>query len=93
VLSYKKAGEHSMALAGLLPTALKNIMQQGLVYAAFEDALLPEFLFPMTAAPRPWAAGLGDTVYFTRAGLMTPQTSPITGSDPTPDQYAVEQYA
>ncbi|MDP9438994.1 MAG: hypothetical protein M3P49_09645 [Actinomycetota bacterium] len=82
-----------MALNTLLPSAIRNIMQSGLLFAAFEDALLPEFLFPMVATPRPWMAGLGDTVTFTRPGLMTPQILPITGSDPSPDSYGVEQYS
>jgi hypothetical protein len=32
-------------------------------------------------------------VTFTRTGLLTPQTTPITGSDPTVDTYSIEQYS
>ncbi|MGI5161397.1 hypothetical protein [Microbispora sp. CA-102843] len=76
-----------------LPAAIREIMQNGLLYQVFEDALLPEFLFPMIATPRPWRVNLGDTGTFTRTGLMNPVTTPITGSDPSTQTYAVEQYS
>jgi hypothetical protein len=76
-----------------LPAAIQAIMQNGLLYRAFEDALVPEFLFPAIATSRPWAGNLGDTSVFTRPGLLTPKTTPITGSDPSPSTYAIEQYS
>jgi hypothetical protein len=76
-----------------LPAAIREIMQNGLLDRTFQDALLPEFLFPAMATVRPWQANLGDTVTFTRTGLLTPQSTPITGSDPTVDTYSIEQYS
>lgn len=76
-----------------LPASIREIMQNGLLYKTFEDALLPEFLYPMIASPRPWQANLGDTGTFTRSGLLAPVTTAITGSDPSPQTYGVEQYS
>lgn len=76
-----------------LPSAIREIMQNGILDRTFQDALLPEFLFPGMATPRPWQANMGDTVTFTRTGLLTPQQTPITGSDPTVDTYGIEQYS
>lgn len=76
-----------------LPAAVREIMQNGLLDRVFQDALLPEFLFPALATVRPWNANLGDTVTFTRTGLLTPKDTPITGSDPAADTYGVEQYS
>ncbi|MCX5601620.1 hypothetical protein OOK29_26060 [Streptomyces phaeochromogenes] len=76
-----------------LPAAIREIMQNGLLYRAFEEALLPEFLFPSIATPRPWSSNIGDTGTFTRTGLLTPTTTPLAGSDPSPQTYSVEQYS
>ncbi|WP_405909553.1 hypothetical protein OG742_37125 [Streptomyces sp. NBC_00828] len=76
-----------------MPAAIREIMQNGLLYRAFEQALLPEFLFPSIASPRPWAANVGDTGTFTRSGLLTPTTTPLNGSDPSPQTYSIEQYS
>lgn len=76
-----------------MPAAIREIMQNGLLYRAFEEALMPEFLFPSIASPRPWGAGIGDTGTFTRTGLLEPTTTPLSGSDPSPQTYSVEQYS
>lgn len=76
-----------------MPAAIREIMQNGLLYRAFEEALMPEFLFPSIAASRPWTAGVGDTGTFTKTGLLTPTTTPLNGTDPSPQTYAVEQYS
>lgn len=76
-----------------LPAAIRAIMQNGLLWKAFEDALVPEFLYPAIADNRPWAGGLGDTTTFTRAGLLTPQTTPLNGADPSASTYSIEQYS
>ncbi|MFJ2174336.1 hypothetical protein ACIOHE_15660 [Streptomyces sp. NPDC087851] len=76
-----------------LPAAIREIMQNGLLYRTFEEALFPEFLYPMIATSRPWSQNIGDTGTFTRAGLLTPTTTPLTGSDPSPQTYSVEQYS
>lgn len=76
-----------------LPAAIQAVMQNGLLERTFEDALLPEFLFAAIADNDPWAANLGDTATRTRTGLLTPKTTPITGSDPSASTYAVEQWS
>jgi hypothetical protein len=76
-----------------LPAAIQAMMQNGLLYRAFEDALVPEFLFPSIATTRPWAGNLGDTTIFTRPGLLAPTTTPITGNDPGTATYSIEQYS
>ncbi|MER6942498.1 hypothetical protein ABT294_00620 [Nonomuraea sp. NPDC000554] len=72
---------------------IREIMQNGLLYRTFEEALLPEFLYPMIANQRPWNANLGDTGTFTRTGLLNPVTTPITGNDPATQSYGIEQYS
>lgn len=76
-----------------LPAPIQAIMQNGLLERTFEDALLPEFLFAAIADNEPWAASMGDTSTRTRTGLLAPKTTPITGSDPGPSTYSVEQWS
>ena len=76
-----------------LPAAIQAIMQPFMLERTFEDALLPDFLYPALATQRPWSANLGDTRTFTRAGLMAPVTTPVTGSDPTASTYGFEQFS
>nr|AGS49741.1 hypothetical protein [uncultured bacterium esnapd14] len=70
-----------------LSAPIREIMQNGLLDRTFQDALLPEFLYPALADMRPWRANLGDTQIFTRRGLLTPKTTPITGGDPAPSTH------
>ena len=81
------------AVRSTLPAAIQAIMQNGFLARTFEDALIPDFLFPTIATPRPWVANLGDTQTFTRTGLLTPQTTPVTGSDASVATYSVEQFS
>jgi hypothetical protein len=76
-----------------LPAAIRAIMQDGLLDRMFQDALAPEFLYPRAARSEAWQGGLGDTATFTRTGLLEPKSTPITGSDPSPSTYAVEQWS
>lgn len=76
-----------------LPAGIQAIMQNGLLDRTFEDALTPDFLYPKLAEERPWAGSMGDTSIFTRAGLLAPVTTAITGSDPSAATYSVEQYS
>ncbi|MDQ3578106.1 MAG: hypothetical protein M3443_11005 [Actinomycetota bacterium] len=78
---------------GQLPAAIQGLMQNGMLERVFRDALLPEFLFAAIADNEPWAANLGDTATRSRTGLLTPKTTPITGSDPSPSTYAMEQWS
>jgi hypothetical protein len=77
----------------VLPAAMQAIIQDGLLEAAFENALQPQFLYPAAAAVDPVAGNVGQRVTKTRTGLLTPKTAPITGSDPTASTYAIEQYS
>jgi hypothetical protein len=81
------------AVRPTLPAAIQAIMQNGILDRVFQEALQPEFLFPAIADSEPWQGGLGDTRTFTRKGLLTPATTPITGSDTTPATYGVEQWS
>lgn len=76
-----------------LPAAITAIMQNGMLDRTFQDALIPEFLFPALADQEPWQGGLGDTKTFTRKGLLTPVTTAITGSDASANTYSVEQWS
>ncbi|MEV7599870.1 hypothetical protein AB0O91_21050 [Kitasatospora sp. NPDC089797] len=76
-----------------LPPAIQAIMQNGILDRVFQEALKPEFLFPGIADSEPWQGGLGDSKTFTRKGLLTPVTTPTTGSDPAPATYSIEQWS
>jgi len=84
-------GRHD--LRGVLPAALQPIMQNGILDRIFRDALLPQFLYPATASVEPVAQGIGATVTFTRDGLLSPATTPTTGSDPSPQTLSYEQWS
>ncbi|GIG63618.1 hypothetical protein Lfu02_79900 [Longispora fulva] len=86
-----RLGRHDVR--STLPAPLRAIMQNGVLDRVFLDALLPDFLYPAIADSEPWAGGLGDTKTFTRTGLIAPNPVPITGSDPTPHTYGVEQWS
>jgi len=76
-----------------LPAAITAIMQNGILERTFYEALMPQFLFAAIGDTEPWSGGLGDTVTKTRAGLLAPVTAPVTGSDPSPATYAIEQWS
>ncbi|HET6908898.1 MAG TPA: hypothetical protein VFH54_06120 [Mycobacteriales bacterium] len=89
---FRRAFNHDVRSS--LPAAIQAIMQNGLLVRAFEDALVPQFLYPRAATQRPWSGNLGDTATFTRAGLLTPVTTALTvGNDPTAATYSIEQYS
>jgi uncharacterized Zn-binding protein involved in type VI secretion len=76
-----------------VPSNIRAMLQNGILDRVFRDALVPEFLFPMIADAEPWQGGLGDTKTFTRKGLLTPVPTAITGSDPSPTTYSIEQWS
>jgi hypothetical protein len=76
-----------------LPAQIRAIMQNGLLVRAFEDALFPALLYAAIGDNRPWSGNLGDTATFTRDGLLAPVPTAITGSDPTPATYSIEQWS
>jgi hypothetical protein len=76
-----------------VPAAIRAMMQNGLLDRVFQEALRPEFIFPAIADAEPWQGGLGDTKTMTRKGLLTPSTTPITGSDTSAATYGIEQWS
>lgn len=77
-----------------LPAAIRAIMQNGILDRTFQDALVPEFLFPAIADNMPWQGSLGDTKTFTRKGLLTPTTTPLAGADISgASTYSIEQWS
>lgn len=77
-----------------LPASIQAIMQNGLLDKVFQDALVPEFLYPSLADSEPWQGNLGDTKTFTRKGLIAPTTTAITGSDISgASTYSIEQWS
>jgi N4-gp56 family major capsid protein len=76
-----------------VPTAIRAMMQNGILDKVFQDALRPEFIFPAIADSEPWQGGLGDTKTFTRKGLLSPAVTPITGSDTSASTYSIEQWS
>ena len=76
-----------------VPAAIRAMMQNGILDRVFQEALRPEFIFPAIADSEPWQGGLGDTKTMTRKGLLTPSTTPITGSDTSAATYGIEQWS
>lgn len=77
-----------------LPAAIQAIMQNGLLDRVFQDALVPEFLYPAIADSEPWQGNLGDTKTFTRKGLIAPTTTPLAGADISgASTYSIEQWS
>ncbi|MCO6011420.1 hypothetical protein NE236_41370 [Actinoallomurus purpureus] len=76
-----------------VPPQIRNMMQSGILDRVFQDALIPEFIFPAVADSEPWQANMGDTKTFTRKGLLAPATTPITGSDASAASYGLEQWS
>ncbi|MGW7359465.1 hypothetical protein ACWGI0_23235 [Streptomyces sp. NPDC054802] len=85
-----RLGRHDVR--STLPAAIQAMMEDGTLDRMFQEALRPEFIFPALADSEPWQAGLGDRRIMTRNGLMTPDTAPITGSDPSAATYDIEQW-
>jgi hypothetical protein len=76
-----------------VPAAIRAMMQNGLLDRAFQDALIPEFIFPAIADSEPWQGNMGDTKTMTRKGLLAPTTTPITGNDTAAATYGLEQWS
>lgn len=76
-----------------VPTAIRAMMQNGILDRVFQEALKPNFIFPAIADAMPWQGGLGDTKTFTRKGLLAPATTAITGSDTSAATYSIEQWS
>jgi hypothetical protein len=81
-----------MGFREVVPASLQEILQNGLLDRTFQDALAPALLWDTLADVKPWGGAVGSTGIFTKSGLMTPATTPITGSDATAQTYGFEQY-
>ncbi len=86
-----KLGRHDVR--STLPAAIQAIMQNGLLDRAFQNALLPQFLYPAVADTEPWDGAQGDTRTFTRTGLLAPMTTPLAGADASAATYGIEQWS
>jgi len=75
-----------------LPAAIRAIMQNGLLDGMFRESLMPELLFAQVADVEPWQGAKGSKRIMTRAGLMTPDPTPTTGSDASTGSYSIEQW-
>lgn len=82
-----------MSIRPQLPAAIRAVMQDGLLERAIQEALRPSLLFPLAGSPFPVQGRVGDTITQTRQGLLTPQTTPLGGVDPTPEKWSVEQWS
>jgi hypothetical protein len=72
---------------------IRALVQQNILERAFHDALFPRILFRGEATPQPWPAGVGDTMVFTAAGLMTVDASPLKpGDEPAVASFPQEQW-
>lgn len=76
----------------LLPAAVRSIIQDGMLEGVFENALVPDFLFPAYADLEPVEGARGQRITRTRSGLLTPTTTALTG-DPSADNYTIEQWS
>ncbi|MGW5582872.1 hypothetical protein [Streptomyces sp. NPDC003857] len=76
-----------------VPAPIRAMMQNGVLDRVFQEALVPNFIFPAIADAMPWQGGLGDTKTFTRKGLLAPATTAITGSDTSAATYSIEQWS
>ncbi len=81
-----------MGFREVVPASLQEILQNGLLDRTFESALQPALLYGSLAQVKPWAGAVGSTGIFTKSGLMTPSTTPVTGSDASASTYGFEQY-
>lgn len=81
-----------MGFREVLPAALQEIVQDGLLDGVFQDALVPAFLYDAIAEVRPWGGQIGSESVMTRDGLMKADPTPATGSDAQVGNAGYEQY-
>ena len=82
----------SIAQLGLNPSIV-NLIQDRTLERVFHDALFPRLLYRSEAMAEKWDANIGQRQVYTRTGLVSVDTTPLTpGSDPTPATYAIEQW-
>jgi hypothetical protein len=72
---------------------VRALVQEGLLERAFHDSLFPRMLFRGDAEQKAWTANLGDSMYFTGAGLLDINLKPQQANvDPVPQTYSNEQW-
>lgn len=76
----------------LLPVGIRALIQDGMLEQVFQNALRPEFLFPMEASIDPVQGSIGQRLTRTRTGLLTPTTTALTG-DVSASTYSIEQFS
>ena len=82
-------------LVSIIPqlAQVQAIIQDNTLARVFHDALFPELLYRMEAAPDKWEAQLGQREIITRSGLFGVDTDPVNpGDDPLPENEAFEQW-
>ncbi len=82
-----------MGFRDSIPAGLQEILQNGLLYHAFEDPLVATFLYDRGAKNQPWPGSVGSQGIMTRSGLMSPVPTPVTCSDASANTYGFEQYS
>jgi hypothetical protein len=73
---------------------VRALVQEGLLERAFHDSLFPKMLFRGDAEVKAWTANIGDSMFFTGAGLLEVDMKPQQANvDPQPQTYANEQWS
>lgn len=76
-----------------IPQSLLNVVQSGFLERLIREPLVSEQLYRMDSKAEEWQGQLGETVTFTRRGLMAVKITPLTpGSDPAASNYSTEQW-
>jgi hypothetical protein len=83
---------HRHPVNALLPVGIRALIQDGMLEQAFQNALRPDFLFPLEASIDPVQGSIGQRLTRTRTGLLTPTTTPLTG-DVSASTYSIEQFS
>lgn len=84
--------DSTITYSGFNPSVLASIQDRTL-QRVYRDALYPRLLYRLESIAELWPVNLGANSTFSRTGLITPTTRPLTpGQDPTPKTYAIEQW-
>jgi hypothetical protein len=81
----------SLVLA--VPSAVLDLVQQGLIEREFHDGLFPNLAYRAEFMGEEWEGNTGTEILMTRAGLLAPVVTPNTpGMDPVPQNVPFEQW-
>lgn len=90
---FQRAAVASHDIVAALPARLQAAVPGNYWEARFRQALVPEFLYPTLADSEPFQGKIGQKKTFTRAGVMTPDPTPLAaGADTTNGSYNIEQW-